>query len=145
MGPISNLFEFFKLDVRVLTVCCLLLSILEIGQFGAELTVFTAISRLQVNIRRMILAGGGFDKLNTHVVERLRTFFRNVSDAAAAPAPQLVQREPSGQVPRVLSTDGSEIYGVRRLFATLFLLFDLVSSAVPIFSHNRASAIDHLS
>ena len=117
MGPISNLFEFFKLDVRVLTVCCLLLSILEIGQFGAELTVFTAISRLQVNIRRMIQAGGGFDKLNTHVAERLRTFFRNVSNAAAAaPAPQLLQREPSGQVQRAQSIG---IYGVRRLFATL--------------------------
>ena len=117
MGPISNLFEFFKLDVRVLTVCCLLLSILEIGQFGAELTVFTAISRLQVNIRRMIQAGGGFDKLNTHVAERLRTFFRNVSNAsAAAPAPQLLQREPSGQVQRAQSIG---IYGVRHFLATL--------------------------
>ena len=140
MGPISNLFEFFKLDVRVLTVCCLLLSILEIGQFGAELTVFTAISRLQVNIRRMILAGGGFDKLNTHVAERLRSFFRNVSNAAAAvPAPQLLQREPSGQVPRALSTEfHTEV-------CNTFLLFDPVSSAVPLLSHNRASATDHLS
>ena len=138
MGPISNLFEFFKLDVRVLTVCCLLLSILEIGQFGAELTVFTAISRLQVNIRRMILAGGGFDKLNTHVAERLRTFFRNVSNAAAAaPAPQLLQREPSGQVQRAQST---EIYGVRRLFATLsyyLTRFLPLSLSSPIIEHPR--------